>query len=741
MANAGHGQAVARVVRRVRRQVDESSAGGIKGILARRSWRRITSAGNRLDPALRRRVYRKVLADWAAAGAPDDVRREVLAEWAGGEKQFTDDVVKMAMMHGANYRAALVAFCRRNGIAPERGPDRALFFVLTGQGKHWRTLDPDGSLLAEADRALINSPAHRAALREALEDVDVDADWLRAVFVSGHRISEMPEDDLAYLARHELIPEDTTDQACFFALTGQVEQRLAVDPDGSLLAAAYQASCMNGRAALLKAMKHDSGVDVVRVLADGGLRIAEISDVERKYLIRLFRDRRDWAALWWLASELPVSDAVAAARFVDPQWRPAAQRDRELFALLAESSPKCIRRARKAMDQSRVIHLEVPGKVRAGALSDDGRRVAVWTHDSPPVGNDVWPEAPSPGTVSVYSLPDGVLVARHAATIWNEAGLAYSGLALTAFTVRLWEAPEAAWLHHCPEDGRPMDLIHHDTDHGVVAMAAFRDGLVTARLDDTLGFHDGTGREVATVRYSSRFADRLPGYTSARRTSITVDQESGRIAMMRGSYGVLLDGESRTQHTIPVVGRLKRPANWHGIALRGADHLVVAGGSELELWNLSGCSERSYWDDGAGVTRYLSTAPWDVTWIRARNEICYKSAASGAANVHYVNGVNLGPVKAGGELTGKEATVLFGSAGATCHAIGGDGYADIAVGAYQALGMLADSPQAAWQPDDLRSIEEAGRLATEHHPAQPLYRLVRSCMEHRFRDGEAGTAR
>ncbi|MGW0710716.1 hypothetical protein ACWD4G_32970 [Streptomyces sp. NPDC002643] len=729
--------------------MDEPSAGGIKGILARRSWKRITAAGNRLDPAGRRRAYREVLADWAAAGAPDDARPDVLAEWAGGQEQFGKDVMNMAMAPGADHRVALGAFCVRNEVEPYRHPsDWALLLVLTGQGELWRAFDPDGSLLGEADRHLLSRPAHRAALREALEEVDAGADVLRTVLVSGYRISEMPADELDYLARHGVTPEDPMGQACFFALTGQAERRQAVDPDGTLLAAAYQDATSNGRAALQKAMERDAVADVVRVVAGEGQQIAKITAAERKYLMGLLRDRRDWAALWRLALDLPVANAARAVRLVDPQWRPAAQRDRELFGLLAEISPADIRQARKAMDQSQVVHLETPGKVRAGALSDDGRRAALWTHDSRPAGNTVWPEAPSPGTISIHSLPDGALLTRHAATIWNEAFLAYSGGTLTAFTVRHSRPSQEAWLYHCPEDGRPMELTHHDehtADHGAIAMAAFRDGLVTARLGNVVGFHDSTGREVTTARYGDQFTGQWTDYPSGYSStvaSITVDQHSGRIAVMRDHYGVLLDGEKRTQYTIPLIGRLNRPASWHGICLRGADHLVVADSSGIELWNMTRFLERSYWDEGADVTRSMRPGGWDVTWLRARNEICYKSAASGAANVHYVKGTRLGPVKAGGELTGKEATVLFGSAGATCHAIGGDGYADIAVGEYQAVGMLADSPQAAWQPDDLRTVAEAGRLATRHdHPAQPLYRLVRSCMEHRFSDDEADTAR
>ncbi|NNN29399.1 hypothetical protein HLK59_03325 [Streptomyces sp. S3(2020)] len=692
-------------------------------------------------------MYREVLADWVAAGAPDDARPGVLAAWADGRGQFAENVTEMAMTPGADHRAALAAFCVRNEIAPSRGTDWALFCVLTGQGERWKAHDPDGSLLAEADRELGTCPAQRTALREALEELGVGPDVMRTVLVSGRWIAEMAADEIEFLSRHDLTPEGAQDQACFFALSGQAERRLAVDPDGALLAAAYQGASPDGRAALRKAMESDADVDAVRVVADGGQRIAEITAAERKYLVGLLRERRDWAALWRLALELPVADAVRAVRHVDPQWHPEARRDRELFGLLAESSRADIRRARKAMYRSQVIHLVVPGKVRAGALSDDGRRVALWTHDSRPTGNAVWTEAPGPGTISVHSLPDGALMARHAATIWDDASLAYCGDTLAAFTVRHSRTAQEAWLHHCPQDGRPMELTHHDehsAEHGAIAMAAFRDGLVTARLGNVIGFHDTTGREVSTLRYGERWtgqwSDYPPGYSSTA-ASITVDQESGRIAVMRAHYGVLLDEGERTEYTIPVVGKLTRPLSWRGVCLRGGDDLVVADSSELELWERPDIFERSYWERGADVTRRIRHGASEVTWIRARDEICYRSCAVGSANIHYVKGERLTPVNTDGELTGKEASVLFGSAGATCHAIGGDGYADIVVGEYQALGMLADRPQAAWQPDDLRTVTWADRLATGHHRAQPLHRLVRACLEHRFSDEETATAR
>src|SRR5262249_48420727 len=158
------------------------------------------------------------------------------------------------------------------------------------------------------------------------------------------------------------------------------------------------------------------------------------------------------------------------------------------------------------------------------------------------------------------------------------------------------------------------------------------------------------------------------------------DPRNERIAVMRSHYGILLDGEMRTPGDIRVVGRLERPLDWNKICLLEGDVLVVSEGSQLERWDLSFSQYigQSWWKDLPRAFLPVRTGGWDVIWIRTRDEICYMDG-SGDPNVHYVDRATLNPVMAGRELTDKRATILFSSADAACHALGGDGYADIAV--------------------------------------------------------------
>ena len=81
---------VERTVQRVRQLISEAETqpgGGFRAVLARRSWSRLARAhqSSMMD---RWRAYQAVLNEWAAAGAPDDPRPELLARWVGGRRRF-----------------------------------------------------------------------------------------------------------------------------------------------------------------------------------------------------------------------------------------------------------------------------------------------------------------------------------------------------------------------------------------------------------------------------------------------------------------------------------------------------------------------------------------------------------------------------------------------------------------------------------------------------------------------------
>jgi len=117
---------VERTVQRVRQLISEAEtqpAGGFRAVLARRSWSRLARAhqSSMMD---RYRAYRAVLDDWAAAGAPDDPRPELLARWVGGRRRFAVHLMMLAQPPDHPQWAALAAYCVRHDILPKKPADR-----------------------------------------------------------------------------------------------------------------------------------------------------------------------------------------------------------------------------------------------------------------------------------------------------------------------------------------------------------------------------------------------------------------------------------------------------------------------------------------------------------------------------------------------------------------------------------------------------------------------------------------
>jgi len=163
---------------------------------------------------------------------------------------------------------------------------------------------------------------------------------------------------VAFCGRHRLVPEDPAQRAQFYALTGQPEQRRALDPDGTLIAAAYRAARPEMRAALRESLDDPADLDVVGAVARAGISSARAErtpdqEAEIRYLTGQLARRRDWAGLWRLVRDMPVLDAVEAMRLMDAGWRPAARHEHELFALLASADPARLAIAANAMSTAR----------------------------------------------------------------------------------------------------------------------------------------------------------------------------------------------------------------------------------------------------------------------------------------------------------------------------------------------------------------------------------------------------
>jgi hypothetical protein len=264
----------------------------------------------------------------------------------------------------------------------------------------------------------------------------VVADLHAAIAASPSRVGNWPG-CAAFCARNNLVPTEPVELARFYALTRQAGQRRALDPDGRLLAAAYRAAPARVRTALRAALADEGDLDAVPV-ADG----------------------RDWAGLWRLAQEAPLADAVDVVRLIDENWRPASQRERDLYALLARAGAGGARlwKSSSALSSDR-LEIKVQGDVLACARSASGGRLAVITAG-----------ARREDTISVYALPDWRLVTRHSLTRHDNSGLAYLPDGTLIIVDRHSRDEASARLYRCPDSGA-LDLVASG-DHDAVARAA-----------------------------------------------------------------------------------------------------------------------------------------------------------------------------------------------------------------------------------------------------------------------------
>jgi hypothetical protein len=154
----------------------------------------------------------------------------------------------------------------------------------------------------------------------------------------------------AFCVRYGLAPNALAERAQFYVLTGQAEQRRALDPDNALVAEAYwEAWTRPERQAALRAVLTDSDdLDTVRAIMAAGFSDGKIHSGPRtaawsastRYLAAELARHRDWAWLWRLAKDMPLLDAVATVQLIGTGWKPDTPPERELHALLSRADPE-----------------------------------------------------------------------------------------------------------------------------------------------------------------------------------------------------------------------------------------------------------------------------------------------------------------------------------------------------------------------------------------------------------------
>ncbi|WP_049580948.1 hypothetical protein, partial [Streptomyces sp. SBT349] len=194
-------------------------------------------------------------------------------------------------------------------------------------------------------------------------------DALRAVAAG------LPEPDVLELLA--VAPGEPAERAAYLALIGQDAQRMALDPEGALLALAYRAAGPEVRERLRGVLAAGGDTEMVRVVVTGERRdrVAELSHEELDYLGRQLAEGGRWDELRRLAADLPLAGAAAATRLL-----PEAERvgeGGELLSLLAAQDPERLRATAERLPRERETAYPASGGMWRASFSPDGAELAV----------------------------------------------------------------------------------------------------------------------------------------------------------------------------------------------------------------------------------------------------------------------------------------------------------------------------------------------------------------------------
>ena len=502
----------------------------------------------------------------------------------------------------------------------------------------------------------------------------------------------------AFCMRRGLAPRDEIQRALFYVLTSQAARYWAADPDGSRLAAGYQGAGEPTRAMLRQAMADDRDLGLPYILsAHPPDRAAALTAEGGRYLADHLADRRDWPALWQLARDLPLAEAVAAMRLFGDGWRPDGDRSRALFGLLAEADPGAVARALSALEAPRLIRIEMDDVPSRGSFSPDSGQLLVATERN--------------GRYSgcrVFDLPGGTLTERHdyrggrppqAVLHLGEAFFVVGCRGFEVWELVRYTAGEPAVIEWNQE---PIIVAQHPA--GFV-MEKWRLGGRRLRLYDARG----EVAEEVTVSVTSP----EPGVHLA-----AADPGTGRLAM-RGTHLWILDTDwARVLAKLKV--REKGPSR---ISFVGPEHVAVIDENEpAALYDWSG-NRRTVFD-------YCRESPaYCRDFVPLRDEI----AVLDEGTVRYLQPGYIRDAHHPSLLHGASGQALWGSPDGRSHALGGrrdgHGFADVVWGGDAAIQDLARRPMAGMGPDDLAAV-----TATLHDPvpgaeARPFLELLQACLD------------
>jgi hypothetical protein len=261
--------------------------------------------------------------------------------------------------------------------------------------------------------------------------------------------------------------------------------------------------------------------------------------------------------------------------------------------------------------------------------------------------------------------------------------------------------------------------------HGFAAITA--DGYLEFRADDGARLRSPAVR-LSTLAEPQAFAQ----------VRATAEPGSGLIAVVYptaiGTGGAqLLVVRARRAREAAVLAQAWLPGPATGIAMHGHSQVIVAADRQVSRWEItpgrdpawsrypSRLSQVAAGPAGAGARDLIMAGRPDAACV-----------LGDSGTVRYLDPGSLQPAAGPRVLAGRAGTALWASADGATHALGGDGFADVATCELADLQALADRPQAAWLPADLVTVARVAPVIERCPAARPLYALIAACLEHRF---------
>jgi hypothetical protein len=529
-----------------------------------------------------------------------------------------------------------------------------------------------------------------------------------------------------FCARHGFTPDDDVQQVLFHALTGQVAQRRAEDPDGQMLAGAYKAASEPTRSVLREALILDGGIELIGVPAAARGQPRAVIRRARANAKPVGGSGPDQQ--WRMVRELPLAEAVTAVRRLGKDWRLATEGERVLFDQLMRTDPERYASARDALAGPAVIRVTVqdPRWISGGAVSADGTRLAL-----------IRGTGPDGGTISLHELPGGTAADRvregsvriDAPVIRSLPGridLAFAGNALIAASSgHRADLSDALLLQYA--DGGQQTLadlraaLGSSSIRGLAPCSTPADGFVILS-NHGLTFCDNGGGPVRVVQFSGW---RVPW----TRWSVLATEPGGRVAVAghtgyRGRW-VIYDPRTRRLRA-----RDEFPGVPTGIRFHGPDRLIATSRLKstdlVQVWRLNGARRQLLATAGMPGAR-------DPVVIPGRGQISVLSATSRHPRVLDPATLQDAPSPAGPHRPVEYVWSQWNSAGNRICVLAGTGFADV-FPARNTAAAVADRPPAEWTTADLATVTEALGNPAVSAEARPLLELLRASLDCRFRD-------